>query len=90
MSSIQSGLLCSRGLVQRPPNTVARQAPLKYEVRKQESRLRREARLDLARRGIVGTETEIAKWQEERAARLLQEQQQQRHHEGQQEQQASS
>ena len=61
-----------------------------YEVRKQESRLRREARLDLARRGIVGTETEIAKWQDERAARLLQEQQQQRHHEGQQEQQASS
>ncbi len=35
-----------------------------------ESAIRREARLDLARRGIVGTETEIAKWKEAREARL--------------------
>jgi len=32
-----------------------------------ETKLRREARMDLARRGLVGTETEIAKWKEERA-----------------------
>jgi hypothetical protein len=30
--------------------------------RKEENILRREARLDLARRGLIGTETEIAKW----------------------------
>ena len=34
-----------------------------------ETAIRREARLDLARRGLVGTETEIAKWKEERAKR---------------------
>ncbi|KLO12854.1 hypothetical protein SCHPADRAFT_398981 [Schizopora paradoxa] len=39
-----------------------------------ETALRREARLDLARRGIVGTESEIAKWKEEREARLASEQ----------------
>jgi len=30
--------------------------------RREENILRREARLDLARRGLVGTETEIANW----------------------------
>lgn len=39
-----------------------------------ESAIRRDARLDLARRGIVGTETEIAKWKEAREARLAVEQ----------------
>ena len=37
------------------------------EQRLRENTLRREARLDLARRGLVATETEIAKWKEERA-----------------------
>jgi len=32
-----------------------------------ETAIRREARMDLARQGRVGTETEIAKWKEERA-----------------------
>ena len=36
------------------------------ETRMRESRLRKEARIDLARRGIVGTESEIAKWKEEK------------------------
>ncbi|KAK2466340.1 hypothetical protein APHAL10511_001982 [Amanita phalloides] len=36
--------------------------------RKEENIIRRDARMDLARRGLVGTETEIAKW---RAARGL-------------------
>ncbi|KAI5120501.1 hypothetical protein M0805_000086 [Coniferiporia weirii] len=35
-----------------------------------ETRVRKEARIDLAKRGLVATETEIAKWKEERAARL--------------------
>ncbi|OCB84476.1 hypothetical protein A7U60_g8462 [Sanghuangporus baumii] len=43
-------------------------------TRIKEGRLRREARIDLARRGLVGTETEIAKWKEEREARLREEQ----------------
>ncbi|KAF8639656.1 hypothetical protein AX17_000921 [Amanita inopinata Kibby_2008] len=30
--------------------------------RKEENLIRREARLDLARQGFIGTETEIAKW----------------------------
>jgi len=30
--------------------------------RREENIIRREARLDLARQGLVGTETEIAKW----------------------------
>jgi hypothetical protein len=30
--------------------------------RKEENIIRREARMDLARQGLVGTETEIAKW----------------------------
>lgn len=44
-------------------------ALLSHEADKRvsEAALRREARLDLARRGIVGTETEIAKWKDERA-----------------------
>ena len=37
------------------------------EQRLKENSLRREARIDLARRGLVATETEIAKWKEERA-----------------------
>ena len=36
------------------------------EQRLKENSLRREARIDLARRGLVATETEIAKWKEER------------------------
>jgi len=32
-----------------------------------ETNLRREARLDLANRGMIATETEISKWKEERA-----------------------
>lgn len=36
------------------------------EMRVTESALRKEARIDLARRGIVGTETEIARWKSER------------------------
>ena len=51
-----------------------------------ESALRREARIDLAKRGLVGTETEIAKWKEERA-RAMEQQQTQR---GQQEAQEAS
>ncbi|KAH8113392.1 hypothetical protein DFH11DRAFT_1727867 [Phellopilus nigrolimitatus] len=43
----------------------------------QESRLRREARIDLARRGVVGTETEITKWKEDHAARAQAEREQQ-------------
>ena len=35
-----------------------------------ETALRREARIDLARRGLVGTETEISKWKEEREAAM--------------------
>lgn len=36
------------------------------EQRRKENIIRREARFDLARRGIVATETEIAKWKESR------------------------
>ena len=36
------------------------------EQRRTETALRREARIELAKRGLVGTETEIAKWKEER------------------------
>lgn len=46
------------------------------EIRYTEGKLRREARIDLARQGRVGTESEIAKWKEERAARIQSEQQQ--------------
>ncbi|KDR83530.1 hypothetical protein GALMADRAFT_30254, partial [Galerina marginata CBS 339.88] len=34
--------------------------------RREENAIRREARLDLARRGLIGTETEIANWKAER------------------------
>lgn len=37
-----------------------------HEERLRENSIRREARLALARRGLVATETEIAKWKEER------------------------
>nr|VWO96881.1 Heterotrimeric G-protein beta subunit [Ganoderma boninense] len=37
------------------------------EERLRENKIRREARIALARRGLVATETEIAKWKEERA-----------------------
>lgn len=37
------------------------------EQRLRENSIRREARIDLARRGLVATETEIAKWKAERA-----------------------
>ncbi|KAM6495739.1 hypothetical protein JOM56_008445 [Amanita muscaria] len=48
----------------------AENALLAHEAvkRKEENLIRREARIDLARQGLVGTETEIAKW---RAARGL-------------------
>ena len=63
-------------------------ALLSHEKRQRrvESALRREARIDLAKRGLVGTETEIAKWKEERA-RAMEQQQTQR---GQQEAQEAS
>ena len=43
--------------------------------RKEENILRREARLDLARRGLIGTETEIAKWKTARREQLCKTQQ---------------
>lgn len=36
------------------------------ERRREENNIRREARYDLARRGLIATETEIAKWKEAR------------------------
>lgn len=47
----------------------AENALQKHELaqRLRENYLRREARVDLARRGLVATETEIAKWKAERA-----------------------
>ncbi|KAI0751346.1 hypothetical protein C8Q80DRAFT_1098236 [Daedaleopsis nitida] len=47
----------------------AEEALQKYELeqRLRENSIRREARIDLARRGLVATETEIAKWKAERA-----------------------
>lgn len=44
------------------------------DQRRTETALRREARIDLAKRGLVGTETEIAKWKDERARALEQQQ----------------
>ncbi|OAX42886.1 hypothetical protein K503DRAFT_732640 [Rhizopogon vinicolor AM-OR11-026] len=40
------------------------------ERRRSEHAIRREARIDLARRGLIGTETEIAKWRAERTRQL--------------------
>ncbi|KAI0370287.1 hypothetical protein BV20DRAFT_966957 [Pilatotrama ljubarskyi] len=40
-----------------------------HEQRVRENTIRREARLDLARRGLVATETEIAKWKAEHLVR---------------------
>ncbi|KAG1762277.1 hypothetical protein EDD22DRAFT_892607 [Suillus occidentalis] len=40
------------------------------ERRQSEHAIRREARIDLARRGLVGTETEIAKWRAERTRKM--------------------
>lgn len=42
----------------------AERALIAFEAtkRREENIIRREARLDLARQGLVGTETEIAKW----------------------------
>ena len=40
--------------------------------RREENILRREARLDLARRGLVGTETEIARWKLDRQEQIRQ------------------
>lgn len=37
--------------------------------RKEENIIRRAARLDLARQGLIGTETEIAKWRAAREAK---------------------
>ncbi len=46
----------------------AENALLSYEAerRREENLIRRQARIDLAKHGLIGTETEIAKW---RAAR---------------------
>jgi len=44
------------------------------ERRQTESTLRKEARIELARRGLVATETEIAKWKAERVAAAQQSQ----------------
>ncbi|KAF8974388.1 hypothetical protein BDZ97DRAFT_1690147 [Flammula alnicola] len=46
----------------------AERALVEHENRKrrEENILRREARLDLARRGLIGTETEIANWKAEK------------------------
>jgi hypothetical protein len=40
------------------------------EMRVTETALRKEARMDLARRGLIGTESEIAKWKAERQSAL--------------------
>ncbi|KAG2751476.1 hypothetical protein P692DRAFT_20350939 [Suillus brevipes Sb2] len=40
------------------------------ERRQSEHAIRREARIDLARRGLIGTETEIAKWRAERTRQM--------------------
>lgn len=40
--------------------------------RREENQLRREARLELARKGLIGTETEIANWKAARRERQLQ------------------
>jgi hypothetical protein len=40
------------------------------ERRQSEHAIRREARMDLARRGLIATETEIAKWRVERTRQL--------------------
>ena len=52
--------------------TSADRALLSHEgqQRATEAVLRREARIDLARRGLVATETEILKWRDEKAKRL--------------------
>ena len=46
----------------------AESALIEYEnlKRREENNIRRQARLDLARRGLIGTETEIAQWKAER------------------------
>lgn len=48
----------------------AERALMAYETtkRREENIIRREARLDLARQGLVGTETEIAKWRASRSS----------------------
>lgn len=48
--------------------TGADNALLSHEARQrvQETAIRKEARLDLARQGKVGTESEIARWKKER------------------------
>ena len=43
---------------------------LEAEERLRESAIRREARIDLSRRGMVPTETAIARWKEERLKAL--------------------
>lgn len=43
------------------------------ERRREENIIRREARIDLARQGLVGTETEIAKWKAAKKAELTEE-----------------
>jgi len=50
----------------------ADKALLSHEAREREAEaaLRNQARLELGRRGIVGTETEIAKWKDENATKF--------------------
>ncbi|KAF8665808.1 hypothetical protein AX16_000251 [Volvariella volvacea WC 439] len=50
----------------------AENALLAHEAqrRREENYIRREARLDLARQGLIGTETEIAKWRAERERKI--------------------
>jgi len=52
----------------------ADKALLAHEMdqRLKETSIRREARIALARRGLVGTETQIAKWKDERARTSVQ------------------
>uniref|UniRef100_A0A0W0FC68 Uncharacterized protein n=1 Tax=Moniliophthora roreri TaxID=221103 RepID=A0A0W0FC68_MONRR len=55
----------------------AEKALLAHEAqrRKEENSLRRQARLELAQRGIIPTETEITRWRMEREAELANERQ---------------
>ena len=52
----------------------AEAALLEYEnkKRREENMIRREARLDLAKQGLIGTETEIARWKAQRQSQVEQ------------------
>ena len=55
------------GLVHYAENALQQ---LETEQRRSESLIRKEARVELSRRGIVPTETAIARWRAERAREL--------------------